>query len=127
MHHPFALSWTWGPEQCQIFCKALSLESSGMKMPPEEDLSPLFENLKLSPGGGHLSDGSTSICVGQSGGSPGGELQTLSAIEGTSPGLSATEGTSPENETDSYYPSPPLPISESETNSYCPAPPIPTW
>ena len=58
-------------------------------MPPEEDVSPLFEKLRLSPGGGQLSDGSTSICVGQSDGSRGGELQTLFGTEGSSPELSA--------------------------------------
>ena len=35
-------------------------------MPSEEDVYPLLEKLKISPGGGHLSDGISSICVGQS-------------------------------------------------------------
>jgi hypothetical protein len=35
-------------------------------MVSEEDVSQLFEKLKVSPGGGLLRDGIATICVGQS-------------------------------------------------------------
>ena len=66
VHHPLVLFWTWGPENVQIFCKMLSIASCGKKLPSEKDVSPLLENLRVSPGGGVLSDGSATICVGQS-------------------------------------------------------------
>ena len=66
VHHPLVLSWTWGRENVQIFCKMLSIASCGKKMPLKEDVTPLLENLRVSPGGGVLSDGSATICVGQS-------------------------------------------------------------
>jgi len=66
VHHPFVLSWTWGRENVQIFCKMLSISSWGKKVPYEEDVTPFFQNLRFSPGGGLLSDGNATICVGQS-------------------------------------------------------------
>ena len=44
----------------------LSFEAVGKKVPSEEDVSQLLEKLKVSPGGGHLSDGGSLICLGQS-------------------------------------------------------------
>ena len=57
VHRPFVLSWTWGRENAQVFCKMLSIASGGKKMASEEDVSPLLENLRFAPGGGLLSDG----------------------------------------------------------------------
>ena len=44
----------------------LSLSVVGNTMPLEEDVPQLFERLKISPGEGHLRDGSASTCVGPS-------------------------------------------------------------
>ena len=40
---------------------------AGKKMASQEDVSQILEKLKVSPGGGHLSDSDAIICVGQSG------------------------------------------------------------
>ena len=50
----------------KFFCKRLSVDSFGTQIPAEEDVSQLLEKLKVSPGGGQLSDGPVSICLGQS-------------------------------------------------------------
>jgi hypothetical protein len=63
---PIVVSFTWGGGKYRVVCKMLSLDSVGSKVSSVEDVSQLLEKLKISPGGGHLSDGSTSICVGQS-------------------------------------------------------------
>ena len=65
-HSPLVVSCTWGGGNFLIFCKMLALHTAGKKMPSVEDMSQLFEKLKISPGGGHLSNGTSSICVGQS-------------------------------------------------------------
>jgi hypothetical protein len=57
---------TWGGGNFQILCKMLSLDTGGKQMPLMEDVSQLLEKLKISPGGGLLSDGSASICLGRS-------------------------------------------------------------
>ena len=66
MHNPFVFFFTWGGENCHVFCQMLSLDTAGKMMPSVEDVSHLLKNLKVSPGGGHFSDGSVSICVGKS-------------------------------------------------------------
>ena len=67
VHRRFVSSCTWGDGNFHVSCMMLALDSLGRRMPSEEDVSQLLERLKVSPGGGHLSDGSASICVGQSG------------------------------------------------------------
>jgi hypothetical protein len=62
----FVTTGTWGAGSFRFFCKKLGIDSLGKKMPSEDDVSQLFERLKVSPGAGHLSDGSATICVGQS-------------------------------------------------------------
>ena len=66
VNRPFVFSCTWGSDNYQGCCKMLSFEALGRKVPTEEDVSQLFEKLKVSPGAGYLSDGSATICVGQS-------------------------------------------------------------
>ena len=66
LHRPFVSSCTWGGGNFQAYCKMLSMDIAGTKRSSVEDMSKLFEKLKVSPGGGHLSDGSASICLGQS-------------------------------------------------------------
>jgi hypothetical protein len=66
VHRPFVCSLRWGGATFQLSCKMLSLDTVGMKMPSVEDVSQLLEKLKVSPGVGLFSDGSASICVGQS-------------------------------------------------------------
>ena len=66
VHRPFVFSSTWGGGNWTVFCKRLLVDSVGTKIPAEEDVSQLLEKLKVSPGGGHLSDGSVSICLGPS-------------------------------------------------------------
>jgi len=71
VHRPFVFSNTWGVERFQVFCKMLAFDGLvGIKMPSEKDVSPLIEKLKMSPGRGLLSDGTVTICVGQSGVQP---------------------------------------------------------
>ena len=65
-HRPFVASMTWGSGNFQCFCKNLTLDITGKKCSSVEDISQRFETLKLSLGGGHLSDGSFAICLGQS-------------------------------------------------------------
>ena len=65
-HRPLVVSCTWGGGHFLFFCKMLALRTTGKKMPSVEDMSQLFEKPSVSPGGGHLSDGTASICVGQS-------------------------------------------------------------
>jgi len=67
VHRPFVFSITWGFGILQMFCKRISVDMAGGKMATEEDVSQILEKLKVSPGGGHLSDGDAIICVGQSG------------------------------------------------------------
>jgi hypothetical protein len=62
----FVATGTWGGGNFRVFCKLLSFDTVGIKMLSEKDVSQLFEKLKVSPGAGHLSDGSATICVGQS-------------------------------------------------------------
>jgi hypothetical protein len=42
------------------------VDCEGKRIPSVEDMSQLFEKLKVSPGGGHLSDGPSTIYVGKS-------------------------------------------------------------
>jgi len=65
-YQPFVAASTWGGGNWHYFCKMLSMDFVGTKMASEEDVSQLFERLKVSPGAGHLSDGANSICLGQS-------------------------------------------------------------
>jgi len=77
----FVFAQTWGGGNFHSFCKRLSLDiegfsrrgsggsfvpSEGAKLPSEEDVSQLLEKLKVSPGGGLLSDGTVTIRVGTS-------------------------------------------------------------
>jgi len=66
VHRPLVFFLTWGSGKFHTVCKMLSFERVGTKMASAEDVSQLFEKLKLSPGVGLLSDGSATICVGQS-------------------------------------------------------------
>mmetsp|Transcript_782 Transcript_782/g.2048 ORF Transcript_782/g.2048 Transcript_782/m.2048 type:complete len:260 (-) Transcript_782:27-806(-) len=66
VHHPFVFSLTWGEGTFRFVCKRIALDAIGTKVSEEEDLSQLFEKLKVSPGGGHHTDGSATVCVGQS-------------------------------------------------------------
>jgi hypothetical protein len=63
---PLVISHTWGGGNLEIFCKKLCVDSKGKQMASEDDVSQLFENLKISPGAGLISDGPVTICVGQS-------------------------------------------------------------
>ena len=65
VHRPFVISGIIGGGIFQAYCKMLSFDLVGKKMPPEEDVSELLEKLRISPGAGLLSDGSASICVGK--------------------------------------------------------------
>ena len=65
VNRPFVAALTWGGEGFHFFNK-LFVDMVGKKMASAEDVSQLFEKLKLSPGVGLLSDGSATICVGQS-------------------------------------------------------------
>jgi hypothetical protein len=66
VHRPFVASFTWGGGNYRVVCPKLSLDQVAQKVSSVEDVSQLLEKLKISPGGGHLSDGSASICVGKS-------------------------------------------------------------
>ena len=66
VNHPFVFSCAWGFGIYQGCCKRLSFEALGKKVPSEEDVSQLLDKLKVSPGGGHLSDGNAVVCVGPS-------------------------------------------------------------
>ena len=68
VQRPFVIAAAWGGGIFKAYCKDLSVDVVGHKMPPEpeEDLSQLLEKLRVSPGAGLASDGSTSICIGQS-------------------------------------------------------------
>ena len=68
VQRPFVVSGLWGGGVFQAYCKMLSVDLVGKKMPPEEDVSQLLEKLRVSPGAGLASDGSASICIGQSDG-----------------------------------------------------------
>ena len=48
----------------------MAIDMRGKKMPPEEDVSQLFETLKVSPGGVISSDGTVTLCLGESDGQP---------------------------------------------------------
>jgi hypothetical protein len=64
LHLLFVLSCKWGGGNYETICKRLSVDSIGQKV---EDVSQLFDTLKVSPGGGVLSDGTVTIRVGSSG------------------------------------------------------------
>ena len=67
VQHPIVASRTWDHAgNYHIFSPMLSVDLAGKKVSSTEDVSQLLERLKISPGGGHLSDGRASICVGQS-------------------------------------------------------------
>jgi hypothetical protein len=67
-HRPFVMSLTWSCGSFQVYCKMLSMNQMGKKLPLEEDVSQLLEKMRISPGAGLLSDGSASICVAPSDG-----------------------------------------------------------
>ena len=52
VHLPFVMSVTWGSGNYHTFCKSACIDQVGKKMVSEEDVSELFEKLKVSPGGG---------------------------------------------------------------------------
>ena len=66
VNRAYVFSCAWGFGIYQGCCKRLSFEALGKKVPSEEDVSQLLEKLKVSPGGGHLSDGNSTVCLGQS-------------------------------------------------------------
>ncbi|KAJ1467852.1 hypothetical protein T484DRAFT_1985531 [Baffinella frigidus] len=64
---PFVLYCAWGYGKFESFCESLGMDTVGTKMlSAEEDVSQLLEKLKVSPGGGDLSDGNAQLCIGQS-------------------------------------------------------------
>jgi hypothetical protein len=65
-HRPFVMSLTWSCGSFQMYCKMLSLDQLGRKLPSEGDVSQLLEKMRIAPGVELLSDGSASICVGPS-------------------------------------------------------------
>mmetsp|Transcript_56922 Transcript_56922/g.134361 ORF Transcript_56922/g.134361 Transcript_56922/m.134361 type:complete len:493 (-) Transcript_56922:326-1804(-) len=69
-HRPFVFACTWGGGNTQFCCKSLSVDTMGTKMASVEDVSERLEKLKVSPGVGLLTDGSATICVGDSHDSP---------------------------------------------------------
>ena len=66
VHRPMVLSCAWGRGNYQIFCKSLALDTVGKKESSAEEVSEAFEKLKLAPGGGLFSDGSSTIFVSHS-------------------------------------------------------------
>jgi len=66
VQRPFVFAATWGGGIFQAYCKMLSIDLVGKKMPPEEDVSQLLEELRISPGASLASDGTASICIGKS-------------------------------------------------------------
>ena len=66
VQHPFVFSSTWGDGEFRFSCGSITLDTVGKKVPSVEDVSQILEQLKVSPGGGLLSDGSVSIFVGGS-------------------------------------------------------------
>jgi len=64
--HSFVFAQTWGGGNFYSFCKKLSLDIEGTRLPSEENVAQLLEKLEVSPGGGLLSDGAVKICVGTS-------------------------------------------------------------
>jgi len=69
VHHPSVAALTWGYGNFQS-CTTASLDIWGTKVLPVEDVSELFQKLKVSPGAGLFSDGNSTICVGESDGQP---------------------------------------------------------
>jgi hypothetical protein len=65
-HRPLVVSLKWGGGHIHALCMKLPIDTVGEKMPSVEAVSQIFEKLKVSPGGGHISDGATTICLGQS-------------------------------------------------------------
>ena len=65
-HRPLVVSLKWGSGLFHGLCMKLPVDTVGKKMPLVEDVSQVFEKLKVSPGGGSISDGTTTICLGQS-------------------------------------------------------------
>jgi hypothetical protein len=70
VQQPFVVSSSWGCENCYLFCTKMAIDMRGKKMPAEEDVSQLFETLKVSPGGVISSDGTVTLCLGESDGQP---------------------------------------------------------
>ena len=72
VQHPFVVSSTWGCGNCRLGMSTtmIAVDIGGKKMPSEENVSQLFEKLKVSPGGGLISDGTVTICLGESDGQP---------------------------------------------------------
>jgi hypothetical protein len=66
VHRPFVMAHTWGGGNFHVFCKMICFDMVGKKKQSTPDMSQIFENLKVSPGTGLLSDGAVTICVGQS-------------------------------------------------------------
>ena len=69
VHRPLILAYTWGGGKFHTFCKRLADDAWGKKLMPsvEEEVSHLFEKLKVSPG---LDDGNIKLCLGDSDGQP---------------------------------------------------------
>ena len=65
VNRPFVAALTWDGGDLHFSSKPF-FDMVGKKVSSEEDVSQLLEKLKISPGGGHLSDGTATICVGQS-------------------------------------------------------------
>ena len=69
VHRPIVFQCTWGAGNVQYLCE--NFPASGTKQPgkkgaTEKDVSQLLEQLRISPGAGLASDGTASICFGQS-------------------------------------------------------------
>ena len=109
VHCPYVATRTWDHEgNFHVVCMRLSYNLAGKKVSSVEDVTQLLERLKVSPGGGHISDGGISMCVGQLEVSRRGEFQTPSTTKGTTPGLSTIEVTTPESDTHEYWWNPEL-------------------
>ena len=66
VHRPFVATCLWGGGRFHFLCAMLSLDMMGRRVSSLEDVSQLFEKIKTSPGRGLLSNGTVSICVGES-------------------------------------------------------------
>ena len=67
VYRPYIVSYIFGGGKYHIACKMLACNSFGKKKPSVENVSHLLQEQRVAPGGGLLSDGTVTICVGQSG------------------------------------------------------------